>query len=165
MKKSDMERERKFLVGKKPVDLSKFAHDTIDQGYIARSPEKTEIRIRKKGRAHTLTIKKGEGVERFEKEIPISLEDYKALWPLTKGKRLKKIRYNIPYEKHRIELDVYQGKLRGLKTAEVEFKNGADLKKFTPPDWFDFEITGDGRYSNWTLAVAGLPQKPASRRK
>jgi adenylate cyclase len=165
MSKNRIERERKFLVETEPKRLSKFDHNEIQQGYLARTSEKIEIRIRKKGRVHTITIKKGKGTARFEKEIPITARDFKGLWPLTKGKRIKKVRYNIPYQKHKIELDIYQGQLRNLKTAEVEFKNSMEMKKFKSPEWFDKEITGNRRYSNWNLARSGLRRTRAGWRK
>jgi len=158
MKNGNIEREKKFLLKRNPKKLSQYPHKTIEQGYLVRSPENIEIRLRKKGKDRLLTVKKSQKDGRLEKEIPISAGDFKALWPLTKGKRLKKIRYSIPYRNHEIELDVYQGRLRGLKTAEVEFGSKAARKKFTPPDWFEKEITGNHLYSNWKLATSGLPK-------
>lgn len=165
MKRNETERERKFLVKTGPKQISRFHHENIEQGYLARTSENVEVRIRKKGRNHTITVKKGKGPKRFEKEVPISVPDFKALWPLTRRKRIQKVRYNIPYKKYKIELDLYQGRLRGLKTAEVEFKNSVEMKKFHPPDWFDKEITENSRYSNWNLSRFGLRQKRSNRRK
>ena len=34
------------------------------------------------------------------------------------------------------ELDLYNGKLEGLLTVEVEFPNKEELKKFSKPNWF-----------------------------
>jgi adenylate cyclase len=152
MNPNEIERERKFLVKKIPSGVSKYSHERIEQGYIAYTPDKVEIRIRKKGRNHTITVKKGGGTQRFEQEIPIAASEFKSLKRLVNGMLIHKTRYSIPYRKHRIELDIYGGKLRGLKTAEVEFRNKREQESFSPPAWFDKEITGNRRYSNRKMA-------------
>ncbi|PWT94437.1 MAG: adenylate cyclase [Acidobacteria bacterium] len=157
-----MERERKFLVKRRPEGISQFEHSKIDQGYLARSRDEVEIRIRKNDDDYTLTVKKGTGDERIENEIAITRRDFKKLWPLTKGKRVKKTRYRIPYQKYRIELDIYEGSLKGLKTAEVEFRNRKDETIFSPPRWMDTEITGTKKYRNWNLATTGRKRRKNS---
>jgi adenylate cyclase len=151
-----VEREKKFLVLKAPAKLNRYRHDIIHQGYLVRTPAKIEIRIRQRANQFTLTVKHGEGETRLEEEIKISKSKFHSLWKLTKGKRLEKIRYVIPYGKYKIELDRYQGKLKGLLTAEVEFPSASASKKFKAPEWFGKEVTSSGKYSNWVLATSGL---------
>ena len=79
------------------------------------------------------------------------------LWPLTKGKRIEKTRYEINYMNSIIELDIYIGNLETLITAEVEFTSEEESKKFEPPDWLGEEITLDNRYKNKNLALKGIP--------
>ena len=78
--------------------------------------------------------------------------------PLTEGKRIEKIRYEIEYETSLIELDIYRGSLEKLITAEVEFKTESESTKFQTPSWFGREITDDKRYKNKNLALYGIPK-------
>jgi adenylate cyclase len=165
-KHSATERERKFLVRKLPANLSRFKHDDIEQGYLAipRSNRlATEVRIRRTGAEYMLTVKQGSGESRDETEAPIPAASARHLWPLTAGARVRKVRYKIPYEGLKIELDVYRGRLRGLAVAEVEFPSAAAMKKFKPPKWFGREVTGSDAYSNSSLATSG--EKPKTRRR
>jgi adenylate cyclase len=160
-KKKRMERERKFLVSELP-DLSGYRHKQIQQGYIVVTDD-TEVRIRKRGTEHTLGIKKGSGEVRREEEIQISKGKFDALWPLTVGRRIHKIRYEIPYRGLKIELDIYSGKLKGLKTAEIEFKSSQRRNLLKLPDWIGKEVTGKREYSNARLAKSGLPKSHNKR--
>lgn len=157
--KQSIERERKFLVREMPQHLSRYPHSQIRQGYLARTDDQIEVRIRKKGREHTIGIKKGRRSVRIEEEIEISKREFEALWPLTSGKRIDKIRYEIAHQGLTIEVDIYKGRLRGLATAEVEFKSAADSKNFKPPGWLGEDVTKRDEYKNWSLALFGIPGK------
>jgi CYTH domain-containing protein len=157
-----VERERKFLVKTVPPRLSRFPHELIEQGYLAIESQNkgaAEVRLRRIGRRYVLTVKCGSGEARLEREIPVSDTSWKALWPLTKGRRIKKTRYRIPYHGLTIELDVYQGDARGLAVAEVEFSRDAALRRFRPPAWFGHDVTGKAMYSNSRLAANGWKHK------
>src|SRR5262249_36297354 len=94
-----------------------------------------------------------------EEEIRISERQFVSLWELTGGKRIKKLRYCIPYDGLKIELDVYQEGLKGFITAEVEFPSAEVSNGFRPPDWLGSEIICDERYKNRNLALRGIPRK------
>jgi CYTH domain-containing protein len=159
MASTSREIERKFLVDHLPEELEGSPRKKIRQGYIAVTDGGTEVRVRKEGKRHFLTIKEGHGENRGQEEIEINAAQFAALWPLTRGKRLKKVRYEVPQGNHTIEVDVYRGKLKGLTTAEVEFPDEAAAHSFQPPDWFGREVTGDEHYSNQNLARHGMPQE------
>ena len=144
--------ERKFLVKRFPSDLKKFPHDTIEQGYLAAGRGGLQVRLRKKGSVLSLTYKQGTRGAREEREIRLSLEQFNALWPATAGRRLTKIRYDVPWKKHTIEIDVYRGRHDGLVVAEVEFDNEKSCEEFQPPDWLGRDVTGKPKYSNVALA-------------
>ncbi len=149
--------ERKFLVAEAPPGLERYPHEAIRQGYLALSEDSTEVRLRHKGTRFFQTIKQGEGLQRAEVEIALSRPQFEALWPLTEGKRVEKVRYAIAHGGRTIELDVYQGALAGLITAEVEFPSLETSAAFRPPPWLGVEITEDARYRNKHLAVYGTP--------
>jgi len=130
----------------------------VRQGYLAVESDGTEVRVRDRDGAATLTVKKGRGVVRTEEEIDIGSDEFDRLWPLTDGRRVEKRRHLIPAAAGlTIELDVYAGHLESLATAEVECGSEADSRDSAPPDWFGRELTGDARFSNQRLAVDGIP--------
>ena len=150
---SSREIERKFLVGRLPADLKRSRRYSIAQGYLVTEPDARHVRLRKKGKNASLTFKlvRGSGV-REEREIKLTPKQFASLWPATAGRRLQKVRYEIPWRNVLIEIDIYRGGNKGLIVAEVEFPNRASFRKFKPPDWFGREVTGDKRYSNIALA-------------
>ena len=150
--------ERKFKIDPSslPEDIKKFSNCSIAQGYIA-VEEKAEIRVRMMGKECYLAVKTGSGILREEKEIQLTIHNFSKLWPLTKGNRIKKTRYFIPAGKNQIELDIYEGRLLGLVTAEVEFSSMETCRNFQPPDWFGPDISENEDYKNKNLAVQGMP--------
>jgi CYTH domain-containing protein/CHAD domain-containing protein len=149
--------ERKFLVAEMPRAESAAAR--IEQGYLALD-ERGEVRLRRIGGELLLTAKSGHGEVREEVETPIDSDAFEALWPLTAGRRVRKVRHYVPLgEGLRAEVDVYEDALDGLRTAEVEFESREEADAFSPPPWLGAELTGDARYANQTLATVGLPEK------
>jgi adenylate cyclase len=154
---SGVEIERKFLVEHLPPDLDAYPRGEIEQGYVALDGG-VEVRVRRYGGQAFLTVKSGGDRVRIEEEFEIDTGRFRALWPLTEGRRIQKTRYLIPVAGgRRIELDVYQGQLTGLLTAEIEFDSPAAAAAFTPPAWLGAEVTDDPRYKNKRLAITGLP--------
>jgi CYTH domain-containing protein len=144
--------ERKFLVKRLPEKLNRSRRYIIAQGYLATEPAGRHVRLRKKGKTSSLTFKVGRGAHREEREIKLSAKQFATLWPATVGRRLRKLRYEIPWRNLLIEIDIYRGRHSGLVVAEVEFPDRAMCRKFKPPSWFGREVTGEKRYSNVRLA-------------
>jgi adenylate cyclase len=149
---SSCEIERKFLIKRLPVEILRSRHFQIAQGYLANEPGGRHVRLRKKARTTSLTFKVGRGSAREEREIRLGAKQFAILWPATRGRRLRKTRYEIPWKNLTIEIDIYHGRNRGLMVAEVEFPNQSSCHKFKPPVWFGREVTGEKRYSNVRLA-------------
>lgn len=157
-----MEIERKWKLSQLPqittTDGAKMSHARISQGYVL--TENGELRIRRKGEKHFLTVK-GDGTisrDEWENEIPAWVFD--QLWPACQGRTIEKIRYSIPYGDLTLEIDSYFGPLSELTTLEVEFADEAQAQQFDvttiAPDAVD--VTADKRYKNKSLATKGLPQ-------
>lgn len=154
MKQKDThEIERKFLIKRLPANLGRAKSHRILQGYLATEPDDRHVRVRKKGNNASLTFKLVRGNQRDEREINLTPKQFAALWPGTAGRRLRKVRYEIPWKTFVVEIDVYGGKNKGLVVAEVEFPTLTACRKFKPPDWFGREVTGQKRYSNIRLAT------------
>jgi len=97
-----------------------------------------------------------------EEEIPIEPERFDALWPLTEGRRVEKVRHLVALEGGlTAEVDVYAGPLDGLLTAEIEFPSETAARTFSPPPWLGEEVTGDATYANQNLAMLrSAPGRP-----
>lgn len=67
-------------------------------------------------------------------------------------KSISKVRYVLELNGAKAEVDVYEGALKGLITAEVEFITMERAQEFQVPDWFGEEVTYDKRYKNKNLA-------------
>ena len=111
-----------------------------------------QVRLRKKGNVRSLTYKRGSKSAREEREVRLSAEQFDALWPATAGRRLTKIRYDVPWKEHIVEVDVYTGRHDGVVVAEVEFDDEKTCREFVPPDWLGEDVTGKSRYSNVVMA-------------
>ncbi len=153
-----MEIERKFLLRSRPAGLDDAPARLIEQGYLALTPEGVEVRVRRKGDDHFLTVKHGGSLRRIEVELPLPASEFDTLWPLTAGRRLRKTRRELPGPAGlTVEIDFYEDALAGLQVAEVEFPDEETAHRFQPPDWFGREITGASEYRNETLTRVGLP--------
>jgi CYTH domain-containing protein len=155
-----MEIERKYLTEKLPNLSEAFDVWKIEQAYLA---DKPTLRIRKKNDEYILTYKdhrktdstglETAAVVNEEIEIPVPQSIYEHLLKKKIGHTVKKTRYLFRLdEKHKIELDVFEGRLKGLVMAEVEFTDVADANAFIPPAWFGKEVSGDKRFTNKSLS-------------
>jgi adenylate cyclase len=162
-----IETELKFLVDSLPddLDLENTPRIVLRQGYVVVNSDGAETRIRSfDNERFELTVKSAGTIQRGEQTIILPREMFEVLWSQTAGKRVEKTRYLIPYGKQTIELDIYEGQLSGLMTAEVEFAGraedaGVKAQVFEPPTWFGRDVTQDRRYKNQNLAH-GLPREP-----
>lgn len=152
--------ERKFLLRELPATLKLARGETIKQGYLALDGD-TEVRVRTGSKPPMLAIKAGRGEVRTEVELPVEGGDASALWELTEGRRLQKIRRRMRIEGVEAEVDEYGDGLDGLVVVEVEFDDEQAARDFTPPSWFGREVTGEAPYANRSLACDGLPQADA----
>lgn len=140
-----MEIEKKFRIKKIPENLESFEHFPIEQGYLCTDPV---VRVRRQGSDYILTYKGKGMLAREEYNLPLTEEAYAHLIQKADGKIITKTRYKIPFESHTIELDIFEGAHAPLILAEVEFDSIEEAQVFSPPDWFDIEVTMDPAYHN-----------------
>lgn len=144
-----MEIERKFLVNIDNNHHKECSHKKIIQAYLSFNPE---IRIRSLGKQYFLTIKSEGDLERNEYEISITKKEFDKQLLLCKNRIIYKTRYYIPLSSSLVaEYDVYEGKLEGLATVEVEFQDVESATQFIVPDWFGKEVTYDKKFKNKNL--------------
>lgn len=156
-----VEIERKFLVARVPP----LADDgrVLRQGYLA-SEDAVTVRIRDDDGHHRLTVKGGRGTVRTEVEVDLTPVQFDALWPLTAGRRVEKVRRLVRldhaddgHDAPRAELDEFRGVLEGRWLVEVEFDDVARAAAFVPPEWFGADVTDDERFTNLALSRGGWP--------
>jgi adenylate cyclase len=139
--------ERKYLVDKKLwSELDKPVGVEIRQGYIDKTPEHT-VRIRTKGLKGFITIKGKEvGGVRSEFEYEIPLSDADEMLDRFCDRVLHKTRFEVPFESHVWEVDVFHWPNPELVLAEVELQK---VDESIPiPDWIGEEVTGKPAYYN-----------------
>jgi CYTH domain-containing protein len=146
-----MEIERKWLAGTLPEDVGRAAGTPIEQGYLTAGADGPEVRIRRRDGDCSLTVKGAGELARTEVELPLSLEQFESLWPLTEGRRVLKTRILAPLGAGlTAEVDVYED--RALVVAEVEFESVEQAREFAAPPWLGREVTDDPTYKNRNLA-------------
>lgn len=153
-----MEIERKFTIKQLPEKLSQYEYKKIEQGYLCTEPV---IRIRKSNDSYILCYKskkkikdKGAAIVNEEVELPLTKDAYYHLREKTDGHLITKTRYIIPLDARlKIELDVFEGNLKGLVFAEVEFPDEESAKAFKSPEWFLKDVSFDKRFHNNYLST------------
>ena len=106
--------ERKFLITQMP-EMALQSSTCIRQGYISKSRDSVEIRLRRKGDAFFMTFKRGQGLVRDEAEIRIDEANFNHLWPLTQGRQVEKQRSKATLGNGlTAEIDEFSGTLAGL---------------------------------------------------
>lgn len=144
-----MEIERKFTVKSLPEHLSDYPCLIIEQGYLNTNPV---IRIRRQNEEYYLTYKGKGMLAREEYNLPLNAESYTHLKPKCDGNIISKKRYLIPFKELTIELDVFDAPFAPLIMAEVEFDSIEAAEAFTPPDWFDEDVTRNPAYHNSNMS-------------
>jgi CHAD domain-containing protein/CYTH domain-containing protein len=149
-----VEIERKYLLRKLPAEARGAPVVEIDQGYLPGEVLVERLRRVKTpaGVQYVRTVKSGKGLVRTELEESCTYATFKAMWPLTKGKRLRKRRYRLADAGHVWEIDEFLD--RRLVLAEVELTSARD--EVVLPDWLARctvrEVTAEPEYLNHTLS-------------
>lgn len=145
-----IEIERKFIFD--PAALPDLPEpQVIRQGYIP--ADDATVRVRTKNKKAFLTLKgKAKGLVRseFEYEIPYG-DGLAMLGELCAPPLIEKRRYELAFEDHVWELDVFEGENAGLFLAEIELES--EDETFALPPWIVREVTHDKRYYNANLRL------------
>lgn len=154
-----IEIERKFLVTDEPDGARLGPGVSMRQGYVVADGRVT-VRVRTTPSGSWLTLKAGDGLTRTEIEVEVSATDAEALWSLTDGRHIDKVRHRLALGGPAglvAELDVFAGELAGLELVEVEFGSVEAAEGFDPPAWFGDEVTADPGWTNAALSLHGRP--------
>ena len=77
----------------------------------------------------------------------LSAEEYAVLNVLP-GQRITKLRHKVGG----FTIDVFEGALEGLVTAECEASNRMAAMRFDVPEWCRLEVTNEPAFTGWQLA-------------
>ncbi|HVR74024.1 MAG TPA: CHAD domain-containing protein [Planctomycetota bacterium] len=149
-----VEIERKYLLSALPDAVNEAEPVEIDQGWLPGKILRERVRrVREGGReSYYRTMKMGQGIERIQLEERTTRKTFEALWPLTKGHRIRKRRHRVSGGDLVWEIDEFQKD--GLVIAEVELPS-RDAPCEIPP-WLAphlvREVTGEPEYLNENLA-------------
>lgn len=145
-----MEIEKKYLVSKLPDNLREFKFHFIEQGYLCTEPV---VRVRRQDDDYYLTYKGAGLMSREEYNLPLNAQSYHHLIQKADGNIITKKRYLIPIgENLTVELDIFEGRFKGLMIAEIEFKSEDEANRFIPLPWFGEDVTFSSKYHNSTLS-------------
>lgn len=151
-----IEIERKFL-----VDRAGWRPEGVGvryrQGYLCPGTGIT-VRIRVAGDQAYITVKgPSRGYARAEYEYAIPVPDAEEmLTELCQQPLIEKTRYQVDYDGHRWEVDVFEAANQGLILAEIELPS--EDTQFSLPPWIDREVSGDPRFFNSALARTPQPR-------
>lgn len=154
-----LEIERKYLLSGMPPVLPGVRVTTLTQGYVPgeRLVERLRLVEQDGQRRYYRTVKVGTGLVRTELEEETTRAVFEAMWPLTKGRRLKKRRHIVPADADgggtlAWEIDEFTD--RKLVLAEIELPD--ETTEVAIPAWLapvvDREVTGEPAYLNMNLA-------------
>ncbi len=139
-----IELEKTYLAKYLPKDLEKFPSKEIIDIYIPKEDDHPKIRVRKNGNKFEITkkqpIKDGDASAQKEQTIILNQKEFESLNKL-EGKRVRKIRYNYPFENQIAEVDVFQDDLKGLVTIDFEFDSQQEKENFEMPDFCLADVT------------------------
>lgn len=155
-----IEFEKTYLIKYVPQNTKRKPPDVIIDRYITLGRKTLTIRVRKKANCFFLTkkIQQGESFSTHdERTIKLSLDEFKALSKL-KCKVVSKFRYSIKYSNQIAEIDIFMGKLKGLATAEFEFKTRRKLLNFVAPDFCLADVTEADFIAGRKLAGKSIKQ-------
>ena len=157
--RAGLEIERKYLLRFLPDEARDGRRLDIAQGYIPGA--RLHERIRRVSLRHGSgrveehfyrTVKLGEGVARTEIEEETTAAIFEAMWPLTKGHRLRKRRFRVEVGERTWELDEFKN--RDLVLAEIELESEDEAVTFPP--WLEpavqREVTTEAAFQNINLA-------------
>ena len=155
-----MEIERKFTIKYLPQDIEKIIeiaqkHIYRDMACSIRGRKSVNLFTGEKIFTHTIKAK-GDKKEKYsiiEIEKNITEDEYNKSKLLRGSRAIKKYRCVIPIQDGlKAEVDIFEGWMKGLIVAEVEFKSVEQAENFKLPTWFGNSIDHK-EFSNRVLST------------
>ena len=139
-----IEYERTYLAKYIPKDIQSCKQKEISDMYIPATQEHPTLRIRKNGDTYEMTKKEPvrgtDSSMQEEQTIELTKEEFEVLARVP-GKRVHKVRYYSKKGSERIEIDIFQGHLKGLVLVDVEFLSEEEKDKSAMPEFCLADVT------------------------
>lgn len=156
-----MEIERKFTIKYLPNEIEsikKITQKHIFKDMVCSIRVRRSIDIYTEEKIFTHTIKtRTENLEKYsicELEKNISEEEYFKARSFRGSRTIDKYRCIVPIgDGLKAEVDIFEGWMRGLIIAEVEFESVEQAENFEMPDWFEKSVPHK-EFSNRRLSTA-----------
>ena len=139
-----IELERTFLAKRLPAGLKACKHKDMIDLYIPKESEHPVLRITKNGEHYEMTKKKpvrGDDASKQEEQTIILTKDEIDVLMNLPGKKTEKTRHYYPYKGKTLEIDVFQGALKGLVLVDAEFSPDEEKNAFAMPDFCLADVT------------------------
>jgi CYTH domain-containing protein len=162
-------RERRYLLPSLPRALAQGVASMIEERYI----DGTGLSLRRTltpgaktaGYGPVLTlgqrVRTGtEASERITLTDRLSVDQYTALARLPADVLVWR-RYHVRLATRNCGVDVFSGELKGLVLAEAAFAEPNEALAFPQPIYAVAEVTGDDRFSEWSLVSTSARQLAA----
>lgn len=156
--------ERKWVLRHLPDECMKTVPSNIEQCYFASNPT---VRIRKDLGHHNpykITFKGRGGIKRVEIEDNISEETYNNLKNFMVDPKgiVNKLFWKIPIKGTKLSYEISVVDETWIY-VEIEFETEEEARNYTPPDWFDEELTDSISIKDYSdlkikLGVFNLPE-------
>lgn len=152
--------ERKFTIKYLPKEIEsikKITQKHIFKDMVCSIRVRRSIDLITKEKIFTHNIKamgeKSQKYSIYELEKHITEAGYNKLHPFRGSKVVEKYRCIVPIEDNlKVEIDIFDGWMRGLVIAEVEFKNIEQAEHFKMPKWFEKPVP-HREFSNRSLST------------
>ncbi len=135
--------ELTFLPKKLP-DLSGCISKEVLDIYVPSTADHPNLRIRRLGEKFEITkkqpVKESDASHQIETTIPLGEEEFDELSQIP-GRRVCKIRYLYNEKGKTYEIDVFQGDLKGLVLADIEFSSLEEKMAYSAPEWMLADVT------------------------
>jgi CYTH domain-containing protein len=149
-----LEIELTFLVASLP-DLTGCKRRKMRDMYFPAGVTHPVLRIRQKGDTFEFTKKTqldpNDASTQREENVDLTKAEYDAL-AQGSGKEVIKTRYFYPYRGVTLEIDIFEGELRGLVLVDVEFDSKAARDSFVKPDFCTTDVTQEEFIAGGMLA-------------
>ena len=150
-----IEIETTYLATKLPDGLDPLQSRILADTYFPAGSVHPSLRIRQKGSSYMLTKKTkldaADASTQQEENIALTQEEFAAL-NAGNGKRVSKIRYEVPVGEYTAEVDIFTGDLAGLVLVDVEFPSKEARDNFIKPDFCGGDVTQEDFIAGGMLA-------------
>jgi CYTH domain-containing protein len=139
-----IELEKTYLLRFLPEGVENCKNKEIIDLYFPKNNPHPKLRIRKNGDRYEITKKErldpNDASKQKEHTINITKEEFEGL-STAQGKKVRKVRYYLPYKGITAEIDIFQDTLFGLCLVDFEFETIQDMESFEMPEFCLAEVT------------------------